>query len=75
MNKLTSATAGEPNAIASMQITEPTCATAITDYRQALADPAINAVIVSTLNGSLAPITLAAVRAGDLRFDVCPALA
>jgi len=39
-------------------------AQAITDYRQALADPAVDAVIVATLNGSLAPITLAAVRAG-----------
>jgi len=39
-------------------------ATDITDYRQALADPTVDAVIVSTLNGSLAPIALAAVRAG-----------
>ena len=39
-------------------------ATAITDYAKALADPAINAVIVATLNGALAPIALAAVRAG-----------
>ena len=39
-------------------------ATAITDYQQALADPAVGAVIVATLNQSLAPITLAAVRAG-----------
>ena len=39
-------------------------AQAITDYRQALADPAVDAVIVATLNGSLAPITLAAVHAG-----------
>ena len=38
--------------------------TALTDYQQALADPAINAVIVATLNGALAPIALAAVRAG-----------
>jgi predicted dehydrogenase len=37
---------------------------AITDLSQALADPAVNAVIVATLNGSLAPIALAAVRAG-----------
>jgi len=36
----------------------------ITDYQIALADPSINAVIVSTLNSALAPITLAAVRAG-----------
>ena len=41
----------------------PGC-TATTDYRAALTDPAVNAVIVSTLNASLAPIALAAVRAG-----------
>src|SRR5688572_4785750 len=41
----------------------PGC-TAITDYRVALADPRVTAVIVSTLNASLAPITLAAVEAG-----------
>jgi len=41
----------------------PGC-TAITDYRAALADSAVTAVIVSTLNGSLAPIALDAVRAG-----------
>lgn len=39
-------------------------ATAITDYQQALADPAVHAVIVATLNGALAPIAFAAVRAG-----------
>ena len=39
-------------------------ATAITDFAQALADPAVDAVIVATLNGSLAPIALGAVRAG-----------
>lgn len=39
-------------------------AKAITDYRAALQDPAVSAVIVSTLNASLAPITLAAVSAG-----------
>jgi predicted dehydrogenase len=37
---------------------------AITDYRAALADPAIDAVIVCTLNAALAPIALEAVRAG-----------
>jgi predicted dehydrogenase len=36
----------------------------VTDYAVALADPRLDAVIVSTLNASLAPITLAAVRAG-----------
>ena len=39
-------------------------ATALTDYEQALDDPAVGAVIVSTLNGSLARIAHAAVRAG-----------
>jgi predicted dehydrogenase len=38
--------------------------TAITDVHLALADPTVTAVIVSTLNGALAPIALAAVRAG-----------
>jgi len=37
---------------------------AVTDHHAALADPRVTAVIVSTLNASLAPITLAAVRAG-----------
>jgi predicted dehydrogenase len=35
-----------------------------TDINTVLADPGVHAVIVSTLNASLAPITLAAVRAG-----------
>jgi predicted dehydrogenase len=39
-------------------------AQAVTDFRIALADPAVQAVIVATLNGSLAPLALAAVRAG-----------
>lgn len=39
-------------------------AAAITDFHQALGDPSVNAVIVATLNGALAPIALAAVRAG-----------
>jgi predicted dehydrogenase len=39
-------------------------ASAVTDYRAILADPGVHAVIVSTLNASLAPITLAAVQAG-----------
>src|SRR5438876_4577152 len=39
-------------------------AIAITDYQHALADPTVSAVIVATLNGSLAPIALAAVREG-----------
>ena len=37
---------------------------AVTDYTVVLADPRVSAVIVSTLNASLAPIALAAVRAG-----------
>jgi predicted dehydrogenase len=41
----------------------PGCA-AVTDYNIALADPRVTAVVVATLNASLAPITLAAVRAG-----------
>ena len=41
----------------------PGC-TAATDYNAVLADPRVTAVIVSTLNASLAPIALAAVRAG-----------
>lgn len=36
----------------------------LTDHRAALADPGVAAVIVSTLNASLAPLTLEAVRAG-----------
>lgn len=39
-------------------------AKAETDYHRALADPQIHAVVVATLNASLAPIALAAVRAG-----------
>jgi predicted dehydrogenase len=35
-----------------------------TDFQAVLADPDVHAIIVSTLNASLAPITLAAVRAG-----------
>ena len=36
----------------------------VMDYHTALADPTVDAVIVSTLNASLAPIALDAVRAG-----------
>jgi len=41
----------------------PGC-TPLLEPRVALADPAVNAVIISTLNASLAPLALAAVRAG-----------
>ncbi|MEO6876518.1 MAG: Gfo/Idh/MocA family oxidoreductase [Opitutaceae bacterium] len=41
----------------------PGC-TPITDSQVAFANPAVTAVIVSTLNASLAPLALAAVRAG-----------
>jgi predicted dehydrogenase len=43
--------------------TAPGCQTT-TDYLEILADPSVNAVMVSTLNASLAPISLDAVRAG-----------
>lgn len=43
--------------------TAPGCR-AVTDYQEILADRAIDAVIVSTLNAALAPVTLAAARAG-----------
>lgn len=36
----------------------------LVDFNQALADPAVDAVVVATLNASLAPIALAAVKAG-----------
>lgn len=39
------------------------CAAA-TDFRAVIKDPQIDVVVVATLNGSLAPITLAAVQAG-----------
>ena len=41
----------------------PGCAAA-TDFKTVLADARVNAVIVATLNAALAPVTLAAVRAG-----------
>jgi predicted dehydrogenase len=41
----------------------PGCKSTI-DLNKVLADPGVHAVIVSTLNASLAPITLASVRAG-----------
>jgi predicted dehydrogenase len=36
----------------------------VTDYLVALADPGVSAVIVATINAALAPVTLAAVKAG-----------
>ena len=48
---------------AALAQTVPGC-TALTDFSRALADPAVGAVIVSTLNSALAPLALAAVRAG-----------
>ncbi len=41
----------------------PAC-TPVTDYRTVLTDPRVDAVIVATLNGALAPIAHAAVLAG-----------
>ena len=41
----------------------PGC-TAVTDAARVFADPRVTAVIISTLNASLAPLALAAVRAG-----------
>ena len=37
---------------------------AVADFRQALADPQVDAVIVATINSELAPISAAAIRAG-----------
>jgi predicted dehydrogenase len=48
---------------ASLAATAPDCR-AVADYTTVLHDPAVSAVVVSTLNASLAPISLAAVRAG-----------
>ena len=48
---------------ASLATTTPGCR-AVADYTTVLHDAAVNAVVVSTLNASLAPISLAAVRAG-----------
>jgi predicted dehydrogenase len=53
----------EASRAADLARTVPGCQ-AITDHAVALRDPAVSAVIISTLNASLAPISLAAVRAG-----------
>jgi len=48
---------------AALAATAPGCV-GTTDFSAALADPQVDACIVATLNGSLAPLALAAVRAG-----------
>lgn len=48
---------------ASVAETQPGCV-AITDFRIALADPAVGAVIIATVNAALSPIMLTAARAG-----------
>jgi predicted dehydrogenase len=53
----------DPSRASLLAGTAPGCI-AITDYRAALTDSMVNAIVVSTLNGSLAPIALAAVLAG-----------
>ena len=53
----------DPARAADLAKLAPGC-TPVTDFAVALADPRVSAVIVSTLNASLAPIALAAVRAG-----------
>ncbi len=53
----------DPVRAADLAKVAPGC-TAITDYQVALADPAVGAVIVATLNGALAPIARAAALAG-----------
>ncbi len=53
----------DPSRAADLAKLAPGC-NAVTDQQVVLADPRVTAVIVSTLNASLAPITLAAVRAG-----------
>ena len=37
---------------------------AVADYRQAVADPGVDAVIVATVNAALAEVSAAAIRAG-----------
>ncbi len=53
----------DPGRAADLAKTTPGCQP-LTDYKVALADPKVDAVIVSTLNASLAPIALDAVRSG-----------
>ena len=53
----------DANRAAEVSRSAPRCQ-AITDFRAALADPAVNVVFVCTLNSTLAPIAHEAVRAG-----------
>ncbi|MBI5766615.1 MAG: Gfo/Idh/MocA family oxidoreductase [Verrucomicrobia bacterium] len=53
----------DANRAADLAKLAPGC-TATTDFATVLADARVHAVVVSTLNASLAPLTLAAVRAG-----------
>jgi len=53
----------EPARAAELAAKSPGCMAA-SDFRTVLADPALDAVIVATLNGSLAPIALAAIESG-----------
>ncbi len=53
----------DPSRAADLARLTPGCQ-AVTDFASALRDPAVGAVIVATPNSSLAPVSLAAVRAG-----------
>ncbi|MGA3006653.1 MAG: Gfo/Idh/MocA family oxidoreductase, partial [Opitutaceae bacterium] len=53
----------DPTRAAALAQLMPGCKST-TDFATALADPAVHAVIISTLNASLAPLALATVRAG-----------
>ena len=53
----------EPARSAELAAANPGCG-ATTDFADVLADPGVDAVVVSTLNGSLATIGLAAIKAG-----------
>jgi predicted dehydrogenase len=53
----------DPARAAEVAAASPGCR-AVTDHREVTGDPAIGAVIVSAVNSALAPVALAAVRAG-----------
>jgi predicted dehydrogenase len=53
----------DPARAADLAKSAPGCATA-TDFQAAVGDPQVSAIIIATLNGSLAPIALAAAQAG-----------